>query len=332
LHLHGRSASDLTIRPARRFRPVLTLAESDTDGTLFRVQDGKLRLEGLDFHVTPNASSKAVFKVVSLLTLTGDGECSLIDCTVTLEKTSDTPLVLALLAVRPESDTQSGMQPVRRPEDGPCLKLKNCFVRGEGDLFLAKTSRPCQLDVTNSVTALSGSLASFSVPGAGEAAMSAKVAINLSQATTFLGGPLVKLLVNDPKTVGGVAPIHCKAKQCLFVSAKEAKVPLIHLSGPQSEALPSKFSWTKEERNGYGGYSTMLQTVTTGDAEIQGMTQVGMSKWVDDYNGGDEGPRQVKLAAPTDVKLTQTQPSYFARPSDKDAAGLGAETGKLRKP
>ena len=53
----------------------------------------------------------------------------------------------------------------RKPELGPLLTLKNTFVRGEGDLFIAKTTRPCQLDVTDSVAALSGTLVSISAAG-----------------------------------------------------------------------------------------------------------------------------------------------------------------------
>ena len=96
IHLNAKATSRLTIRPARRFRPVLTLGETvETDAALFRVQDGILRLEGLELRISPN---KPGFKLVSAVTLAGDGDCALTDCAVTLEKGQGRrPAVLAVL-------------------------------------------------------------------------------------------------------------------------------------------------------------------------------------------------------------------------------------------
>jgi hypothetical protein len=252
---------------------------------------------------------------------------------VTLERTSETPAVLAALAAKPDPEmTKSAMTPVRKADQGPRLALTNCFVRGEGDLFQSATSRPCQLDVTNSVAALSGSLVCFSVTGSGDAATT-KVAVNLSQSTTYLGGSLVKLVVaKETKDLGAVVPIQCKAGKCLFVSAKEGgKQPLIQLVGPQRDGVVGKFSWTKDENNGYGGYSTLLTADSNGEQEMQMTTQVTMDKWKREHCGGDEGPDKVTLSVPADAKLTQLLPRDFAiKDPPKEAEGLGADLGKLR--
>jgi hypothetical protein len=55
-----------------------------------------------------------------------------------------------------------------------------------------------------------------------------------------------------------------------------------------------------------------------------------LEKWRTEH--GEDGPDKVKLAVPAETTFTQMQPGSFARPSEKDAEGLGADVTKLRKP
>lgn len=327
IHLTDKATSRLTIKPARRFRPVLTLGETDeADASLFRVQDGFLRLEGLELRVAPN---KTGFRTVSAVTLTGDGDCALVDCAVTLDKTAEwpTPAVLASLLAKPDKEMKSSMKPARKPEEGPLLTLKGTFVRGDGELFSAKTSRPCQLDVSESAIALSGTLVGVTAPGGTEAPeKEPKMAVNLTQSTTYLTGNLVRLNVTqDPR---GIVPVAVTAAKCLFVAVGNSNKALIQLDGLGTSA--EKFSWKTEESNGYGGYQMMLLQNPGG--ELMMSSSVPPAKWRTDH--GEEGPDKVKLAVQSAEQkpFTQLQPGALARPADKDAEGLGADAAKLRKP
>src|SRR5262249_15326876 len=66
-------AVDWTIKPYPGCRPVLTLGSTtEADAALFRLHDGQLRLEGLEFFLQPR---RADFKGQTVVALVGDGQC-----------------------------------------------------------------------------------------------------------------------------------------------------------------------------------------------------------------------------------------------------------------
>src|SRR5262249_381754 len=145
--LDKKDLRDLTIRAARRFRPVLTLGEvSEADTALFRVHDGRLHLEGLELLLKP---SKKSFTAQAVVALAGDGECVMRECVVTLDRNDfDATLTLASLAAAGRA-MKLDMEPARSRDQGPRLALENCFVRGDGDLLSSPTARPCTLELKN---------------------------------------------------------------------------------------------------------------------------------------------------------------------------------------
>ena len=86
----------MTIRPAGKHRPVLTLGEtSDPDAALFRLHDGKLNLVDLAFRLRPK---QAEFKAQAVVMLAGDGQCTFKNCMATLEASKEVRVALATLA------------------------------------------------------------------------------------------------------------------------------------------------------------------------------------------------------------------------------------------
>jgi serine/threonine protein kinase len=312
--LNKKTLGDLTIRPARGFRPVLTLGEtSEAETALFRVQDGKLRLEGLEFRLRP--STKRPLRQLLLVALAGDGLCVLRDCLVTLERSGET--VVALAGLSPAGKVMAlDMQPARSREEGPRLLLESCFVRGDGDLLTSRTGRPCELELKNSAAALSGTLLSVEVPAEAPAPPAApKVQVKLTQTTTYLGGHLVRLACGkDPR---GLVPVTCKAEGCLFLSATTSK-PLILLEGSDTEErqLKDKFSWDGG-LNGYGGY-TQLQAQKPGGEEM-GPLPVDKDRWKT-MPGEDRSVFGVKLTTPilSETRFTQIRPGQLRPAKDKD--------------
>ena len=132
VRLDKKGLSDVTIRPARRFRPVLVLGETaDAETALFRVHDGKLRLEGLEFRLT--APRRLTMQTV--VALVGDGECTLKNCVATLQQPAMPPSTetrLALATLLPVGSAMKLDMPARRPYEGPKLSRECCFIRGDG--------------------------------------------------------------------------------------------------------------------------------------------------------------------------------------------------------
>ena len=154
--LNKKTLSDLTIRPPRGFRPVLTLGESAASETaLFRVQDGKFRLEGLGFRIYPT-------KGLPVAGGRGDGVMASANAQILRHaggnRANGCRSGLADCQADRKTEMKLNMTPIRTEAQGPKLLLENTFVRGDGDLFLTKTSRPCELALKNSLAALSGSL------------------------------------------------------------------------------------------------------------------------------------------------------------------------------
>ena len=85
----------MTLKPHPETKPVLTLGPTpDADAGLFRLYDGKLRLEGLQFQLLPPRDE---FRTQTVVAFLGDGQCTFKDCVVTLEETRNVQMALATL-------------------------------------------------------------------------------------------------------------------------------------------------------------------------------------------------------------------------------------------
>jgi hypothetical protein len=229
-----KATDELTIKPYEGFHPILTLGEtSDRDATLFRVRDGRLKLEGLEFYLHPTSDE---FTTQAIVDLTGDGQCQLQDCVATLElgeASRGKPFALVFLT---DPSRFMKMEPALQPQT-PRVELKRCFVRGQGDLLIVRATRPLNLDVENCLIALAGSFLIVEgnarpAPGAPEVKGTGnpvEVKVNLNQVTAYLSEYLVRLRAG--KESEEPVPVRMAAAQnCLFASA-EGKAALIHLDG-----------------------------------------------------------------------------------------------------
>jgi len=316
VHLNKTSLRDLTIRPARGFRPILMMAlneTSETEPSLFRVQDGQLRLEGLEIRL----QSAQKLRTQTVVTLVGLGDCQMRDCLITLQRASDilpaatTTLALATL-VEVGKATKLDMPLVRTSDQGPRLSVDGCVIRGDGDLFRCRANRPFTLEVKNSLATLAGSLLHVEVtPEMAAASDTQRMQLSLAQVMTYLGGPLVSVTVaRDPQ---GLLPLRCDTKECLFLpAARVTPRPLIHLEGPDNEdkSRRDKFRWTGSG-NAYGPYTSFL-TQESGDGA--GMpAPMSMEKWKSEM-GEEKATFGFKLArTPTTLNFAQMVPEQFAQ-------------------
>jgi serine/threonine protein kinase len=257
--LNKKEFADVTVRPARQFKPELVFREAtEPDAALFRLFDGKLRLESLEITLSPVEIYDERDPVShTLVALIGNGTCVLKGCTVNLLK-GDMPVALASLGEGGKIPRVPGMPPANPREPWPRLVLENCLVRGEGDALLARTARPVACTFKNSVLALSGSLARLEHNG-NELVMppvSQKMMLTLTQSTFYHGSSLIKMIAQeDPR---GMLPLEVEASASLFLPSNGVD-SLIALEAPEGEDIEDKFRWfARLGKNAYGKYPAFL--------------------------------------------------------------------------
>jgi len=321
--LNKKDLAELTIRPARRFRPVLTLDDSlfidepGTEPTLFRVYFCKLILERLEFHLQPRAGDAGKQTVV---TLVGDGECQLRQCVATIQKsaTAKTPAFAMVLkldkAMKPEMPT------TRTSDQGPRLSLDRCFIRGDGDLVWTEASRPFAVELKDSLTAISGAIINIdATPGSQKPpeAQKVQVLLTLHQTTTYLGGSLLRLKAT--KDSGNLVPVTCQATNCVLGSASTGQT-LIQLDAPEGEAgeLKERVTWSSaSKKNSYS--SNYIDQFNRQPSET--MSTPGM-EW---RMPGEEGSKfGVKIVLPAGTKFAEMKSGMFSWPDIPAVFGVNA--------
>jgi hypothetical protein len=324
-----RANLDVTIRPDRDCHPVLTL-DPDTDeeeAALFRLRDGKLHLEGLEFALKP---ANARFKAQSVVAALGEGECDFKDCVVTLEQSGDTRLAVLTLA-----DLPGVMKTDRgdRPATGRAtFKFQNCFVRGTGDAIAARAGRPFDLDADNLLVALCGSfLNREAADDAPAAPADAADTVRLAHVTAYLTCYLVRFRAKDTRAL---MPAQFKVADCLFVAAGDKA--LVHLDGAEAsdERLAALLGWSGQH-NAYTDFPEMLdQQPDSGAMPAMPYTR---DRWKAFTREADPAFDRVKLdnRPATDAPLAALTPARFrVKPDDMrspDMQPYGVDLEQLPK-
>ncbi len=257
------------------YHPVLVL-DRDPDGpqaALFSVQGGQLSLESLEFRLRPKDGrfdSQAVAKLA-------DGAVSFKDCVVTLDaRGAALPLAAVLLPDYKEAMLQPGAA------GSPKVSFENCFIRGDGDLVLARASRPFDVDVRQSLVALTGSLLNVDLGAREAVAAQGHEALRLDRVTAYLGGHLTRL---KAAKLTSLMPVQCNPVRSLLVSAGERKALLHVEAGPSKapEAARSLLPW-KGDGNNYANFAPMLD-------QQPGETEGAFPAATDDWKSADTGSK-----------------------------------------
>jgi hypothetical protein len=213
----------LTVKAFPHYRPVLALAAApDADPALFRLYDGELRLEGLEFALRP---VRAEFKTQAVVALAGAGLCTFQRCAITLEETEEVQLAAVLV---PDAD---GV--VRSGTDRKAVaraRFEECFVRGKGDLLSAKAGRRFDLSLDSTLVALDGTLAVVA-GGTKEPPPGPPCQLRLRHVTAALTEHVLALKAyrDDDRHGPGLAPVQVTADESLLVAASGRAV--VHLDG-----------------------------------------------------------------------------------------------------
>ncbi len=311
--LSGEKLSDLTLRAAPGFHPVLTL-NSDEQGTvaaLFEIYNGKLQLEGLEVRLKARGGDDSC-AVVSFF---GEGECVLKNCVVTLERSNQKTSLALLPKRRMKKSTPAPPKP-------PQITLENCFVRGYGDLMIVRGGSCFRASVERSLIALNGSLLNVESDETEErAAIADQTELHLQNSTTYLGENLLRL--HSAKSIKGMAKTHCLASGCLFLPASDRSA-LLRLEGPESEesGLREKLTWESGEKNAYGKFPALLELQSLDTMKMP--ASLNQEKWKREMVGEMNNEYNVVLPAPpgTEISFTELTPPAFRPPDAIESCGV----------
>ena len=243
-----RASFQLTFEPEEGSHPILTPADSkDLDRTLFRIKEGEVIFNGLEFLVRTDRPADG--SVVAAVTLVAARGCTFNHCTFTLAE-EDAARMAAVIVANP-----SGVMKMDPANAGavPQLRFENCLIRGKGRGVWMPVSRAMNIDLTNCVTAIDGPVVLAEPAGRGPAPGRTK--LDLTHVTALLGGPLVELhagKVGEMRATG-LAPLDVTADRCLFAAVPGAGRPLIELHGIDPDDIRNVLTWTanKSKPNWY---------------------------------------------------------------------------------
>lgn len=321
---------DLTIKPHPGSRPVLTMGTTtDADAALFRLHDGQLRLEGLEFYLQPRRTD---FKAQTVVAILGDGLCIFRDCVATLEETREVPVSLVTLT-DPSSVMRMGTTPAPR-QPGPRIRLEECFVRGAGDLVAARPSRAFELRVEDSLLALDGSIL-YAEGASKEPAMHPAVQVSLKKLTAYLTDHafLLRACRDEGKTTRGLVQTQIlSVRDCLFASSGGKS--LVHLDGVDTDdQMRRLLTWGEGQHNVYSNFAQMLDQQPR-EPEMMSLPPYDKRRWEQFTQETDGKFDKVKFTAPLGdgAMLARAVPADFRIRAESEVHGCGADPERLPRP
>jgi serine/threonine protein kinase len=319
---------DLTIKAFPGCRPVLTLGSTtEIDVALFRLHDGQLRLEGLDFSLQPR---RADFKGQTVLALVGDGQCVFKDCVATLEETREVPVALVTLTDPGSVVRMGGTPPPRQP--GARIRVEGCFVRGGGDLVAVRPSRPFELRVEDTLLALDGSI--LYVEGAAKEPPAHAIAqVSLKKVTAYLADHafLLRACREEGKPARGLSQTQMvSVLDCLFASSGGKS--LVHLDGVDTEdQMRRLISWGEGRHNAYCNFAQLMDQQPR-EADMS-LLPFDRQRWEDFTRELDGRFGKAKFASPPgEGALPRVLPGDFRIKAESDLNGYGADLDRLPTP
>jgi hypothetical protein len=325
-----KAAVDVTIKPHPGYHPILSIGPTtEQDAAMFRIYDGQLRLESLDFLLAPGSSP---FKAQTVVAVMGDGQCTLKECLITLQGAKDAGLTLVTLA---DPAGVMKMEPQTAPPQDPKVTLESCLARGTGNLVTVRASRPFELRVEKSLAALDGSL--LLIDGSSKEAVPRRPAqVTLEQITTYLTDHLVWLRgsAEEGRSMKGLVLTQCKVTNCLFLSAGGKS--LIHLDGVDTEEQMKRlFAWGDSGHNVYSNFTSSLldQQPSGGSDAMMPPPPYGRTQW--ESFTGEQDARFERLRLSTslaaDTSLAKAVPADFKIKPEANVQGYGVDLESLPK-
>src|SRR5207249_3506856 len=130
-------------------RLVLDKTFKDNVASFFKIQKGKLEVEGMEIVLDPDQDRDVARSIVQM----GGAHCIFKNCVFTLRAANEENL-----SVVSSIDLNTMMKDVAAPSSVGKVEFHDCFVRGNGDLVALNGCRLLHVEMENSLVALDGSL------------------------------------------------------------------------------------------------------------------------------------------------------------------------------
>ncbi len=221
----------VAIRPDPNFAPVLVASTKQQDGRLFLLEQGELRLEGLGIRLKAKGESLRDIRTRSAVTVNG-GRCILRDCVITADDGDGAdPEKLAVVAI---ADPDGEMK-LPGTAGSPEVRIENCLLRGSCRGVWVQAARPADVQMANSVAALTGSLLCVDAPA--RPLNGGAVHAKFSRVTAVVSAPTLEFHVSRPSGTKVVpwAPVQVVADRCIFVPGGSGP-PLVAITGTEPSA------------------------------------------------------------------------------------------------
>lgn len=237
-----RPGISITLKAFEGFQPILVLdrAYKEKDCGLFKLQEGRLQLEQLEFLLKPGERDD--FGSQAIVHLGEAAQCAFKQCVISLRSEGATRLTAATFL-----DLERMMK-MEAPAPPPSrLEFHECLIRGKGDLVGLRGCRPLQVDMRNSLAVLDGAL--LNVNAADKAlAMDQGVRWRMERTSAFVTDSLFAL---RSMTGMGLARTEADVRGCFFGSLQPDR-PVVLLDMKSSD-LEKYLDW-KGEGNFYANF------------------------------------------------------------------------------
>ncbi len=263
----------LTIQAFPRYRPVLTLAPAaEPDSALFRLLDGELLLDGLEFALRP---ARTDCRSQAVVVIAGNGACTFHDCALTLEEIEGVTLAGVVLpdTVSPPSVTGGKMS--------PRVCFENCFIRGKGELLAARGNRRFELDLDGTLAALDGSLV-VANGSARDSVIGVPAQVRLRRSTAVVMGHVLDLRTgrdDEGHHGAGPPPVAVACEDTLLAAA--AGRGLVRVDGVDAdEQVRQLITWTGKQTVYANTGSAVLEIVPSNPERMPLPMPYDAEKWL----------------------------------------------------
>jgi hypothetical protein len=292
----------ITIRPDEDSAPVLTPSggRDRLETTLFRLEAGELKLDGLQFNVKPGQRATAA----TVVSMSGGKRCEFKRCVVTLDEGSGENSAAVSLA-----DVGKVMV-VKEFTDQPSVTFDTCLIRGRGSVVRAEAAISATISLTH-VGVITEGAAAFDF---GPPTRPASLALNLTSTTAALAAPLLDLRTARRPDDKPVLRFDLHADNCLFAAQDKTTDPLVRVLGLDPAAAEKPLTWTTSGGNRFDGWTTFAEVQTDETAEPKKWDAAEWRKW-----SGEADTPAVSLKKPPVSKAT-AKPTDLA-PAEATSAG-----------
>lgn len=269
-----KTTGEITIKPFQGSKPVLISGDTREGVTLamFLLNESSLKLEDLEIFSKPFLAGA---RTPSMVTLGKASSINLKNCSITYEK-SDAQQLSTMIGLGTDSNIMMDSMTGKPPAPPNSIIIEQCKIRGECNLFRNRTSRNCELQISQSFVAITGAIIKLDSSSTGGTVLGGLQA-RLNKISAFCES--IPIQITQTKTPA--TPVNLKINDCIVYQT--AMRELVQLEDPEISAERLKESIKIEgARNFYGPGEKFLIAKSALDASKD--ISLNFEGWIEKFN------------------------------------------------